>query len=78
MAPAGDEYAHNDFSVRTVNMTPDESPNGHSHCQQLLLNTSESIPVRNGAMLLGTWQRLFLVELDRARTRTLVVQVFGE
>jgi short-chain Z-isoprenyl diphosphate synthase len=78
MAPANNEYAHNDFTVRTVNMTDDESPNGHSHCQQLLLNSSESIPVRNGAMLLGTWQRLFLVELDQARPRKVVVQVFGE
>ena len=25
-------YQHNDFSVRTVNMTEDECPNGHAHC----------------------------------------------
>ena len=35
-------YSHNDFSIRTVNMTPDESPNGHAHLQHLLLGTSEN------------------------------------
>jgi short-chain Z-isoprenyl diphosphate synthase len=78
LAPAGGDYGHNDFTIRTVNMMEDESKDGHSHCQRLLLNTSESVPIRNGAMLLGTWQRLFLVELDQARPRKVVVQVFGE
>jgi secondary thiamine-phosphate synthase enzyme len=77
LAPADDEYAHNDFSVRTVNMTDDESPNGHSHCQRLILNTSESVPIRDGRLQLGVWQRLFLVELDHARPREILVQVFG-
>jgi short-chain Z-isoprenyl diphosphate synthase len=78
LAPPDDEYGHNDFSVRTVNMTDDEAPNGHSHCQQLILNTSESVPIRDGRLQLGVWQRVFLVELDHARRREVMVQVFGE
>ena len=71
-------YRHNDFRVRTVHMHDDESPNGHAHCQQLMLGTSESVPVADGELLLGTWQRIFLVELDGPRaSREVIVQVLG-
>ena len=68
-APAEDHYRHNDFRVRTVHMHDDESPNGHAHCLQLMLGTSESVPVADGELVLGTWQRIFLVELDGPRPR---------
>lgn len=56
----------------------DKMPNGHSHCQHLLLGCSEVVPVAGGKMLLGQFQRIFLVELDRSRMRNVVVQVTGE
>lgn len=71
-------YKHNDFSIRTVNMTEDECPNGHAHCQHLLMSTSETIPVIDGELQLGKWQSIFLVELDRPRTREMVLQAVGE
>lgn len=77
VAPAGDYYEHNDFSIRTVNMTDRECANGHSHCQQLFLGSSEVVPVHNGAAHIGQWQSLFLVELDHARPRSIFVQVMG-
>jgi len=77
MAPRENAYRHNDFIVRTVNMTEDECPNGHAHCQHLLLKTSETIPVVAGELLLGQWQRIFLIELDRPREREVIVQVQG-
>ncbi len=52
-------------------------PNAHSHCQHLLLNASESVPVLDGKLMLGRWQRLFLVELDRPRPRNIVVSFIG-
>ena len=77
-APAEAHYRHNDFRVRTVHMHDDESPNGHSHCLQLMLGTSESVPVADGELLLGTWQRIFLVELDGPRqSREVVIQALG-
>jgi secondary thiamine-phosphate synthase enzyme len=77
-APPSDHYHHNDFRVRTVNMHPGERANGHSHCLQLLLGSSESIAVQDGELQLGEWQRLFLVELDGPRERReVVVQVLG-
>src|SRR5918912_3001887 len=44
-APADSHYRHNDFRVRTVHMHDDESPNGHAHCLQLMIGSSESVPV---------------------------------
>jgi secondary thiamine-phosphate synthase enzyme len=79
IAPASAYYRHNDFSIRTVNMTEDECPNGHAHCGHLLLGTSETIPLIDGELQLGQWQRLFLIELDRAgRPREVLVSIVGE
>jgi secondary thiamine-phosphate synthase enzyme len=77
IAPPEVYYRHNDFSIRTINMEEDECPNAHAHCQHLLLSASESIPVLNGRLVLGKWQRIFLVELDRPRPRNVVVSFIG-
>ena len=77
IAPRDGNYRHNDFTVRTVNMTEGESPNGHAHCQHLNLSTSESIPVVGGQLQLGTYQRVFFIELDCPRAREATVQVMG-
>lgn len=71
-------YHHNDFTIRTENLTEDECPNGHAHCQSLLLGSSETIPIVDGKLYMGQWQRLFFIELDHARPREVVVQVVGE
>ena len=80
IAPKAALYRHNDFSVRTVNMHEDECPNGHSHCQHLTIGTSETIPVVDGNLALGQWQRVFAVELDAERLvsrREVLVQIMG-
>jgi secondary thiamine-phosphate synthase enzyme len=77
IAPPNVYYRHNDLTIRTVNLTEDEDLNGHSHCQHLLMGASEAIPCADGEMLLGTWQRIFLVELDRGREREIIVQAIG-
>ncbi|MER3405539.1 MAG: secondary thiamine-phosphate synthase enzyme [Chloroflexota bacterium] len=77
LSPQERTYNHNNFLIRVVNMEEDECPNGHAHCQHLLLNTSEQIPLQGGQLQLGRWQRVFLVELDHARPREVVVQVMG-
>jgi secondary thiamine-phosphate synthase enzyme len=76
-APKDAYYGHNDFAIRTVNMHEDECPNGHSHCQHLILGTSEAVPVLGGKLALGQFQRLFLIELDEPKTRRVVIQVMG-
>lgn len=53
--------------------------NGHSHLRGQLQGPSVTIPFSNGAMLLGTWQQIVLVDFDtRARTRELIIQILGE
>ena len=78
MSPRHGEYRHNDFSVRTVNMTEEESPNGHAHLQHLFLGSSETVPLIEGKMPFGQWQSIFFVELDHPRPREVMVQVVGE
>ena len=61
-----------------MNMTEDECPNGHAHCQSLLLGTSETIPLIDRRLQIGQCQSIFLIELDHPRPREVVVQVMGE
>jgi secondary thiamine-phosphate synthase enzyme len=77
LAPLRGRYRHDDFAVRTVNMTPDEMPNGHAHCKALFLPTSVALAICGGRLVLGRWQRVFLLELDRARPRTVAVLAQG-
>jgi secondary thiamine-phosphate synthase enzyme len=50
-----------------------------SHVKAALLKTSEQIPVRQGELVLGTWQGLYVWEHRRgAREREVVVHVLGE
>jgi secondary thiamine-phosphate synthase enzyme len=77
-AAAEESYLHNRFDIRVVNLDgPNERANGHSHCQHALLGASVALPVVDGAVLLGRWQRVLLVELDAPRTRQMSIQVTG-
>ncbi len=76
IAPSCAEYKHNEFAHAFSDNG--ERPNGHSHCQHLLLGASEAVPIVDGKLIVGQWQRVFLVELDRARDREVVVQLVGE
>lgn len=69
LAPEGDpRYTHTAEG-------PDDMP---AHLRAAVTKTSETIPIVDGALALGTWQGLFLAE-HRARPhrRTLVVHVQG-
>lgn len=74
-APASRRYRHNDLEAREA--PPDEKPNGHGHARALLLGISVCLNVAGGRIDLGGWQRIFLVELDGPRKRTISVQVLG-
>ncbi len=80
LVPRESYYAHDDWDRRTENICPEDEEvgNGHSHCMAMLLGTAgESIPIRNGELQLGTWQRVLFLELDRERDRRWIVQVVG-
>ncbi len=74
LCPSGRGYHHNDMSRRKPPIAPDERPNAHSHLMHLLLSTSETIPVIDGRLALGTWQRVFMVELDGPRERQVMIR----
>lgn len=81
LVPVGGPYRHDDLEARTENLEddPHDVPNGHAHCRQALLgSSSQTIPIVNGELLLGRWQRVFFLELDRARDRKVLIQVMGE
>lgn len=44
--------------------------NADAHIKATLVGAGQAIPVREGKLLLGTWQAILLVELDGPRTRT--------
>ena len=49
--------------------------NAAAHIKACILGPGETIPVRAGRLLLGTWQAIMLAELDGPRERRLVVTV---
>lgn len=77
LAPRGAAYDHDRFDLRTPHLAPDERANGHAHSRAVLLRTSECLNLVDGALQLGRWQRLFLVELDGVREREVSVLVMG-
>ena len=80
LVPAETYYAHDDWDKRTENICPEDMDvgNGHSHCMAMLLGTAgESVPIRDGVLQLGQWQRVLFIELDRERDRRWLVQVVG-
>jgi len=74
-------YRHDDLSIRTEGLEgdPHQVPNGHSHCCAALMGSaSQTIPVIDGELTLGKWQKIFFCELDRPRRRKVFIQVIGE
>lgn len=66
--PPDAEYMHNRID-----------DNAHAHIASALLGSSKVLPVVNSRLVRGTWQNIFLVELDGPRNRReVVVQVLGE
>jgi secondary thiamine-phosphate synthase enzyme len=69
LAPRARAWAHNRLNGDT---------NAHSHVRAALLGPSESIPVVDGELLLGTWQQIVLLDFDdRPRQREVTVQILS-
>ena len=72
--PKNREYEHNISHM----CNDDGCINGHSHCNAIFLPTSITIQIIDSKINLGTWQRIFLIELDRARPRTVSLMFMGK
>ena len=80
LVPHETYYAHDDWDRRTENICEEdkEQANGHAHCMSMILGSAgESIPVGEGELCLGTWQRVLFIELDRSRRRRWLCKVVG-
>ena len=49
--------------------------NGAAHLKAAILGPSETIPIQDGRLALGTWQAVMLVELDGPRERKVIVTI---
>lgn len=67
LIPAQGEYEHNRLN---------HDANSHAHQRASLIGPSETIPVVDGRLMLGTWQQIVLLDFDdRPRERMVSVQV---
>ena len=67
LIPTRGDYEHNRLN---------HDSNSHAHQRATLVGPSETIPIVDGRLALGTWQQLVLIDFDdRPRERTVVVQV---
>jgi len=79
--PKVKDYLHNS-KLRTANRCEDDHKcdrNADAHIKSFMIgNTSISLLVREGQLVLGQWQRLGMVDFDGPRTRKIVFQIMGE
>jgi secondary thiamine-phosphate synthase enzyme len=67
LIPTHGDYQHNRLNHDT---------NSHAHMRAAIIGSTETIPIVEGHLALGTWQQVVLLDFDdRERERTVVVQV---
>jgi secondary thiamine-phosphate synthase enzyme len=52
--------------------------NGDAHLKSVLVHHQVIVPVTDGKLDLGTWQRIFYAEFDGRRRKRVVIKVLGE
>ena len=68
LAPFNKNYKHH----------PTGEDNGDSHLKAILVHHQVIMPITNGKLDLGTWQRVFYAEFDGQRSKRVLVKVMGE
>ena len=66
LVPENGNYAHN----RIDN-------NADSHLLSVILKPFLVFPLKNNKLIRGTWQEIFLVELDGPRRRKIIIEILG-
>lgn len=51
--------------------------NSDAHLKVALIGSSQGLPVADGQVVLGTWQRLFFCDFDGPRRRKVMVTIVG-
>ncbi len=69
LVPPAGSYEHNRLN---------HDSNAHAHLRAAVIGPSETIPLVDGRLALGTWQQVVLIDFDdRPRSRTVTVQVLS-
>lgn len=69
LIPTEGDYEHNRLNHDT---------NSHAHQRATLIGPSETVPIIDGRLTLGTWQQLVMIDFDdRPRERIVVVQILS-
>ena len=67
IAPSGANYHHDEIW---------HDGNGYAHVRAAIMGSSLTIPLIDGALQLGTWQQVVLIDFDnKARTRNVYIQI---
>ncbi|MDP8023546.1 MAG: secondary thiamine-phosphate synthase enzyme YjbQ [Nitrososphaeria archaeon] len=66
LAPKNGDYKHNLVDS-----------NADAHLLSIFLKNNASIPFSDGKMMLGTWQSVFLAELDGPRQRQIIITIIS-
>ncbi len=67
LAPFREDYHHHNTG----------ETNGDSHLKALLVHHQVILPITEGKLDLGPWQRVFYAEFDGQRPKRLVIKVMG-
>ena len=83
-----DPSVRKDFETIFSKLAPEDFPYIHNmegkddmpaHIRSALTSTSETIPVVNGILSLGTWQGIYVWEhRDQSHNRNLIISVIGQ
>jgi secondary thiamine-phosphate synthase enzyme len=68
LAPFREHYKHH--------LTGED--NGDSHLKAILVHHQVILPITDGKLDLGTWQRVFYAEFDGQRSKRVIVKIMGE
>jgi secondary thiamine-phosphate synthase enzyme len=68
IAPIKEKYLH-DY---------EGNENATAHIKSNLLKTFLTVPLKEGKLVLGTWQDIFFVELFESREREVLITIIGE
>ena len=68
LAPQGPNYKHHNTG----------EDNGDAHLKSLLIHHEVIVPITNGDLDLGTWQRIFYAEFDGQRPKRIIFKALGE
>jgi secondary thiamine-phosphate synthase enzyme len=68
LAPFREDYQHHQTG----------EDNGDSHLKSMIVHHQVIVPVTNGKLDLGPWQRIFYAEFDGQRPKRIIIKVMGE